>query len=80
MAIVRCERCGPPLREGRNVYSEIPRKPIGYPVSALLCGSYSCATVGMVWLTEPETAEYEEEGRRFFGTTDGCLGVKLHVQ
>jgi hypothetical protein len=80
MAIVRCEKCGPTKGDSSGAYSAIPRKPIGYPIGALLCGRESCEEVGKVWLTESEAVEYDELGRRFFGVTGLRGAAKFHVE
>lgn len=67
MALVRCEICGvkPPGHRGykrsyvRNV------KPVGYPNTALVCGTPTCDRPGLIWLEQPEATEYDRGVRVF---------------
>jgi hypothetical protein len=62
MAIVRCRRHQPTGRT-RNYVSA--KEPVGYPDTALVCGSVSCDEPGLIWLEKLEDAAYEK-GQRIF--------------
>ena len=79
MAIARCENCGRPDGRGGNVYSTVPHYPLNHPNSGIVCGTGGCQNAPVVWLLEPEEAEYRN-GRRVFKLTGENAMVKLHVQ
>ena len=39
--------------------------PVGYPETAMVCGSVSCEAAGLIWLEREEKAEYDK-GQRVF--------------
>jgi hypothetical protein len=41
------------------------KEPVGYPDTALVCGSVSCDEPGLIWLEKHEDAAYEK-GQRIF--------------
>ena len=64
MALVRCEKHGPPNGTTYTYESE-PARPVGYPGTALVCGLTACESAGLVWLTIEERKEYRA-GQRVF--------------
>lgn len=62
MALCRCLEKHSPPRGRKNVYIGFV-KPVGYPVSSLICGI--CENAGVIWLT-PEEAHLYTEGKRIF--------------
>lgn len=63
MALVRCETCGQPKGRTRKYIRE--RNPIGYPDTAVICGSRSCNNPGKVWLEAYEWRQYQTGTRVF---------------
>ena len=64
MAIVRCEKHPVNLTRATNIYVKRV-KPVGYPVTAAICGTHSCEEPGIIWLTDEEFDAYRQ-GERFF--------------
>jgi len=64
MAIVRCEIHPVKLAQATNKYAKRVR-PLGYPVTAAICGIKNCTKPGLIWLTEEELSEYNQ-GERYF--------------
>jgi hypothetical protein len=64
MAIVRCEIHPVKLAQATNKYAKRV-KPLGYPVTAAICGTKNCIKPGLIWLTEEELSEYNR-GERYF--------------
>lgn len=79
MAIARCETCGCPDGRKGNVYSTVPRYPIGHPESGVICGTPDCLNPGIVWLTDWEETEYQQS-RRTFRITGRHMAAKFQVQ
>ncbi len=66
MALSRClDHHSPP--QGRTTTYSNYVLPVGYPVTALICGNPQCEEPGAVWLTTDEAAEYTNGGRIFEG-------------
>jgi hypothetical protein len=54
MAIARCKSHGPP--EGRTrSYDADPIQPVGYPLTAVVCGIRGCEEPALVWLDTQST-------------------------
>jgi hypothetical protein len=62
MVVVRCRRHEP---AGRTRDYVSAKEPVGYPVTALVCGSVSCNEPGLIWLEKHEDADYQR-GQRVF--------------
>lgn len=77
MAAVRCQRHGPIVGRTRQ-YHTTPVQPVGYPETALICGTAGCEEPGLVWLENGERDEYDGSGARIFPITNGS--VKLRVK
>ncbi len=67
MAIMRCETHKPHGRTRSYVASV---KPIGYPETALVCGSTTCNAPAFIWLEREEDAAYKQGVRIFKSFTD----------
>ena len=67
MAIMRCEAHHPKGRK-RNYVASVP--PIGYPETALVCGSTACNAPAFIWLEDHEKALYDRGERVFKAFTD----------
>lgn len=63
MALARCIKCGMPKGRTRKYVKMV--ESIGYPETALICGSSGCTNPAMVCLDEKELKEYES-GKRIF--------------
>ena len=75
MAIVRCPDHSP--RPRKRVY-EMSVEPIGYPETALVCGSKGCETPGLVWLS-PKEADAYRGGEIVFEAFSGSM-MKMRVR
>ena len=64
MALVRCKECGKPKGRTRKYIREV--KPIGYPDTALICGSAGCTNPGLVRLEAYEVKMYTDKKTRIF--------------
>src|ERR1700731_1363152 len=55
MAIARCVQCWPP---GSGRAYALAIEPIGYPDTALICGTAGCERPALLWLRASELIEY----------------------
>ena len=62
MAIARCVQCWPP---GPGHRYALAVEPVGYPDTALICGTSGCQLPALLWLRASEAIEYHG-GRRIF--------------
>jgi len=76
MALVTCEKCGPPKGSKRQ-YGPVPVLPVNHPNSGVVCGRVGCTNPGVVWLDQSDAAEYKK-GERVIPVPNS--GVKLRVQ
>jgi hypothetical protein len=67
MAIMRCKLHEPVGRTRKYVASVMP---VGYPQTALVCGSTSCVAPAFIWLEENENAAFARGERVFKAFTD----------
>ncbi len=74
MAIVRCDRHHVRLAQATNRYAK-RAKPLGYPATAVICGTKDCTDPGLIWLTEEELSEYNH-GERYFGVKTFTVKVR----
>jgi hypothetical protein len=62
MALVRCEKC----KVQRNAEDYVQAvEPVGFPTTAVICGSVGCANPGLIWLKAEEKSAFEN-GQRVF--------------
>ncbi len=69
MAIMRCRDHGPRGRTRQYVASV---EPIGYPETALICGSANCDAPAFIMLEAEEKAAYDR-GERVFQAFSGSM-------
>lgn len=72
MAIVRCEVHPPKGRKRSYVASVFP---VGYPETAMVCGTASCEAPGLIWLEDWEKADYDR-GVRIFHSFTGTMKMR----
>lgn len=65
MALARCVKCSPPRANKPPDYHAHPFDPVGFPDTALVCGTKGCESVPKVWLKADEAAQYAR-GQRIF--------------
>ena len=73
MAIARCEKHTP---EGVKYHYGAYALPLGFPVTAAVCGRTGCEAPARVWLADEERAQYAK-GIRVFGIQ--TFSAKLRV-
>jgi hypothetical protein len=67
MAIMRCRAHAP---QGRTREYVAAVEPVGFPISALVCGSKRCEEPAYIWLEGAEKVDYDSGARVFSGPTD----------
>lgn len=72
MAIMRCKQHSPKGRSRSYVASV---EPVGYPDTALICGSVACEEPAFIWLEPPEKAAYDR-GERVFKSFTATMKVR----
>jgi hypothetical protein len=72
MAIMRC-RTHPPARAQREYVAAV--EPVGYPVTALVCGSVRCREPALIWLELAEKVEFDA-GERIFRSFTSTMKVR----
>lgn len=72
MAIMRC-RAHVPKRATRNYVISV--EPVGYPDTALICGSVQCREPALIWLEQHEKATYDV-GERIFQAFTPTMKVR----
>jgi hypothetical protein len=72
MAIMRCEVHEPHGRE-RNYVRHV--EPVGYPNTALVCGSITCTKPALIWLEADESAAFDR-GERVFKSFTATMKVR----
>jgi hypothetical protein len=73
LAIVRCEH-HEPVGRSRNYVAKV--KPIGYPDTAMVCGSKWCLQPGLVWLEMDEHEAYKL-GERVFEAFTASMKMRV---
>jgi hypothetical protein len=73
MAIVRCATHSP---KGRTRDYVLSVKPVGYPDTAMVCGSKTCQAPGLVWLEADERAAYDR-GERVFQSFTATMKMRV---
>ena len=64
MALARCESCGAPNGHTKT-YSGKKYYPLGYRLTAVICGSKRCRQPALIWLSLEEERNYQK-GERIF--------------
>ena len=72
MAIMRCEAHEPHGRE-RGYVRHV--KPVGYPETALVCGSTTCTNPAFIWLEQDEARAFDR-GERIFKSFTATMKVR----
>jgi hypothetical protein len=72
MAIMRCP-AHVPKRTTRAYAGAV--EPVGYPETALVCGSVSCREPALIWLEAGEREEYDS-GERIFKAFTSSMKVR----
>lgn len=72
MAIMRCKVHEP---KGRTRSYVAAVEPIGYPTTALVCGTTSCNAAAFIWLESEEKAAYDR-GERVFQAFTNTMKVR----
>jgi len=67
MALVRCRACRErPTGRGHYTRSYVRSvQPVGYPNTAMICGTPSCDQPGLIWLEQDEATAYDGGDRIF---------------
>jgi hypothetical protein len=72
MAIMRC-KTHTPKRAQRNCVAAV--EPVGYPETALVCGSTSCEAPAFIWLEDHEKVAFDR-GQRIFKSFTATMKVR----
>lgn len=72
MCIMRCDT-HPPFRARRSYVKAV--EPIGYPETALICGSAHCENPALIWLETDEAHGYQA-GERIFRSFTATMKVR----
>jgi hypothetical protein len=72
MAIMRCKRHTPTGRTKEYIACVMP---VGYPDTALICGSTVCEEPALIWLEREEKAAYDR-GQRTFRSFTATMKVR----
>ena len=72
MALCRCKDHVP---KGRTKTYVSTANPVGYPGTAVICGSKDCQNPGLIWLTQVEDNSYQN-GTRIFKLDSETAKVK----
>lgn len=72
MAVMRCRAHAP---QGRTRDYVAAVKPVGFPNSALVCGSKRCEEPAFIWLEGAEKVDYDS-GRRIFSAFTDTMKVR----
>jgi len=71
MALMRCKTHAP---EGKTRAYVHAVEPVGFPSTALVCGSAKCNASAYIWLEKAEKKEYDKGQRVFQGPTAALKG------
>ncbi len=72
MALMRCKTHAPVGRTRAYVH---PVEPVGFPSTALVCGSAACNASAYIWLEKDEKKTYNQ-GQRVFAAPTAALKVR----
>lgn len=77
MALVRCEPCMTKASRAGHIKRTyvVHVQPVGYPNTAVFCGSPSCESPGLIWLEGEEQRAYNA-GRRLFSLQTNTTKVR----
>ncbi len=56
MALARCKQCGKPKGRTKSYIRSV--NPVGFPDTAVICGSSACENPALIWLDENETQAF----------------------
>jgi len=73
MALMRCKAHQPSKRTGGKY--EAFAEPLGYPKTAVLCGSTHCKSPAYIWLSDEEKEAYDR-GERVFEPPSAAMKVQ----
>jgi hypothetical protein len=76
MALGRCRECGKPKPRGRTHEYVAAAEPLGYFLTAAVCGSSGCERPALIWLTVEEKVAFDE-GERVFGLSTPAIKVRV---
>jgi len=74
MALARCRECGKP--QGRTNEYVASAEPLGYFLTAAVCGATGCERPALIWLTAREKAAFDA-GERVFGLSTQAIKVRV---
>lgn len=74
MALARCRDCGKP--RGRTGGYVASAEPLGYFLTAAVCGVAGCERPALIWLTAPEKKKFDA-GQRVFGLSTRAIKVRV---
>lgn len=74
MAYARCRECGKPRGRGESYVAAV--EPLGYFLTAAVCGSRGCERPALIWLTAKEKARFDT-GERVFGLSSPAIKVRV---
>jgi hypothetical protein len=63
MALVRCDEHGAPRGRTQTYVQAV--HPLGYPITAAICGRENCSNPGLLWLNEDDKKAYDNVERIF---------------
>ena len=72
MSIMRCTDHAP--RRATRIYVGAV-EPVGYPDTALVCGSKQCRNAALIWLEDSEKVKYDA-GERVFSAFTATMKVR----
>ena len=75
MALCRCEAHGIDERRTKHAYDAYAL-PVGYPQTAVMCGTAGCESPARVWLNREQVKEFQQ-GQRIFNVNTGTLKVRV---
>ncbi len=75
MAISRCHNCWKSPKGVKKEYVATVH-PVGYPDTAVICGTKGCQCSGLVWLTSNEFSDYKR-GNRIFDVDTQTVKVRV---
>ncbi|HTP81720.1 MAG TPA: hypothetical protein VMQ11_02180 [Alphaproteobacteria bacterium] len=81
MALARCRACGRPKARGGTGAYVASAEPLGYFLTAAVCGASGCERPALIWLTAREKAAFDN-GERVFGLSAPATkvqGIKVRV-
>jgi hypothetical protein len=74
MALARCSGCGRPKCRTKDYVRAV--EPVGYPDTAIICGSSGCEQAAVIWLDRVEQSAYKS-GERVFQFPTHAVKVRV---